>query len=142
MTKERYKSGHFLPKVKAAAKVRIGAWQVLTALCDRSEYDRPEVTITKKQIARITGLERKAIQRGLSALRERGVIAAIEGAEGGRGVAVTYRLNIVGEATETPETEPKKRPCPPDLFARWHKLHGMDEAIRRKRRYEGGEDIE
>jgi hypothetical protein len=142
MTTERYKSGHHLPRVKRAAKVRMGAWQVLSALGDRSEFDRPEVTITKMQIHKATGLERKAIQRGLAELRAKGVITAIDGAEGGRGVAVTYRLNIIADATEQTAQEQIKRKCPPELFSRWHKMHGLDEAIYRKNRYESGENIQ
>jgi DNA-binding transcriptional ArsR family regulator len=142
MTKERYKSGRHLPRVKRAAKVRLGAYLVLSALCDRSSYKRPEVTITKRQIANITGLERKAIQRGLSLLRERGVITAIEGLDGGRGMAVTYRLNIVGEDQGAGQTPDKVRKCPPQWTASWHKDRGIDYAMDRKRRYEAGEDFE
>ena len=140
MTKDRYKSGYHLPRVKKAAKVRMGEWQVLSALCDRSEYDRPEVTITKNQIHEITGLERKAIQRGLAGLRAKGVIEPILGFAGGKGVAVTYRLVIVGQGGET---QPQGNGAGGDFpsFEKWQHEQGgikrsFSDYLAEKKRYD------
>lgn len=142
MSGERYKSGRHLPAVKRAAGVRLGTWLVLAALCDRAEYDSPTVTITKDQISEITGLERKAVQRGLSKLRAKGVIVPTQGFAGGKGVAVTYTLEIIGQGAETATEKPERaRKCPPALVSKWHKFKGMAEALERKRRYEDGESV-
>ena len=60
-TKERYKSGQHLPRVKQAAGVRLGTYIVLSIMCDRSEYDRPEVTISKREISEKTTLCPKTV---------------------------------------------------------------------------------
>lgn len=140
MSGDRYKSGGHLPRVKSAAKVRMGEWQVLSALCDRSEYDRPEVTITKNQIHEITGLERKAIQRGLAGLREKGVIVPTQGFAGGKGVAVTYSLVIVGQGDNSqPQGESGAGDYP--SFTQWqHEQGGIKrnygDYLSDKKRYE------
>jgi len=76
---------------KSGAKYSVQA--ILMAMCSQSEFDRPMVTITKKQICHlIGGLHRIYIIRGLRTLEELGVIEVIANGQGGRGVAPTYLL--------------------------------------------------
>lgn len=105
--------------------------------------DRPEVTITKREIEAKTGLCKKTIKKALQHLRALKVIVPIKGFEGGSGVATTYRLCDLGQGdAEQPEVDEKGRKCPPKLFSEWHKRFGINEAFVRKARYEAGEDIE
>lgn len=123
MSDDVYKSGHHLPRVKHASGVRLGAWLVLAALCDRSSYKKPEVTITKAQISKITGLERKAVQRGLAKLRSKGVIEPIKGFAGGAGVATTYRLVVIGQGGELQPQEDAGEGIFPS-FEKWQDQQG------------------
>jgi len=103
--KDRYSHASHTYAVKRGASelgVRLGSRIVLDCLCDRAEFDRPQVTITKPQIVKHTGLERKAVQRGLQYLRELGVIDVLRGIEGGRGKAVTYALVVKGNKAKDP----------------------------------------
>lgn len=141
-TKERYKNGQYLPKVKQAAGVRLGTYIVLSIMCDRSEYDRPEVTISKREISEKTTLCPKTVKSALQYLRKIGAIVPIKGFAGGSGVATTYRLCIVGEGERSIDQLPKGRVCPPKMFSDWHRKLGIAEAMSRKKRYEAGEDLE
>lgn len=95
-------------RVIKSSKGRIAARMVLQCMCRRSEFDRPEVTITKNQISADTGLERKAIQRALRTLKAEGTIDAIANAEGGRGNATTYELiDIAPKETASTGPDPK-----------------------------------
>lgn len=106
MKKGSYSHGSHVHFVMKSSKARCGARSVLGVLCLRSEFDRPEVKITKDQLAEFTGLERKAVQKALRDLREEGVIVPIRNFEGGRGNAVTYRLEVVGQGdAETPKDD-------------------------------------
>ena len=87
--------------VLKSSKLRLAARIVLQHLCARADFKKPEVKITKPQIIRDTGLERKAVQKALAALRLEGTIQPIAHFEGGAGHAVTYRLCVVGEGAKT-----------------------------------------
>jgi hypothetical protein len=96
-----YSHASHTDKLKKSAKasgVRMGAMIVLQHLCARAEFDRPEVTITKPQMIRDLGLERKAVQSAVAKLRAVGVIVPIKGFEGGSGVPVTYTLVDIGNS--------------------------------------------
>lgn len=142
MTSPKYKSGQYLPRVKQAACVRLGVYIVLSIMCDRSEFDRPEVTITKREICEKTTLCAKTVKNALKHLRKIGAIVPIQGFQGGSGVATTYRLCIVGEGERPLDQIAQGRVCPPLVFAQWHRELGISEAMHRKRRYESGEDVE
>ena len=106
-------------------------------MCDRSEMDRPEVTISKREIEAKTGLCKKTIKKALQHLRALGVILPLKGFEGGSGVATTYRLCDLGQGdAKQPEVDGKGRKCPPKLFSEWHKHLGITAAMQRKERYE------
>lgn len=81
--------------------------------------------------------------RALSELRAEGSIVPIAGFGGGRGIATKYRLDVVGQGAAFVDPDAGKgRACPPQLFSRWHKMHGMDKAMEMKRRYVAGEAVE
>ena len=95
-----YSHGSHTLKVMKGSKARCGGRSVLSVMCMRSEFKKPEVTITKQQLANLTGLERKAVQRALVFLRDEGSIIPIAHFEGGSGHAVTYRLVALGQGAE------------------------------------------
>lgn len=98
---KNYSHASHTNRVLRSSVVRLGGRLVLQCLCRRAEFDRPDVTITKGQIGKDTGLERKAIQRALSNLRDEGSIVPVKDFVGGRGNAVTYKLVDVGPKEET-----------------------------------------
>lgn len=139
MARSDYSHGSHTTKVIRASRARCGARSVLLALIARAEYQKPEVTITKAQIARLTGLERKAVQKALVFLRSEKTIVPIAHFEGGRGNAVTYRLEIVGQGAETPDSNAgagPKRVLDPAEFGRIMKADGIDAAMAAKKAYE------
>ncbi len=95
-----YSHASHIAKVISGSKARCGGRSVLFAMCQRAEFSRPEVTITKAQLQKMTGLARKAVQYGLAKLRDEGSIVPIAHFEGGSGHAVTYRLVALGQAQE------------------------------------------
>lgn len=97
MPKDEYSHASHTLKVLKSSKARCGGRAVLSVMCMRSEFKKPEVTITKAQISKLTGLERKAVQRALVFLRDEGTIVPVAHFEGGSGHAVTYRLDVVGQ---------------------------------------------
>lgn len=92
-------SSHTL-KVMKGSKARCGGRSVLSVMCMRSEFNRPEVTISKSELIKLTGLERKAVQKALVFLRAEKSIVPIAHFEGGSGKAVTYRLDVIGQGAE------------------------------------------
>ena len=108
MRSDNYSHGSHTAKVLRSSKAKYGAFSVLSLLCHRAEYDKPEVTITKAQLSAVTGLERKAVQRALRDLRDAGSIVPIKHFEGGKGNAVTYQLVIVGQGGSEAEIDPQK----------------------------------
>jgi len=79
MAKGDYSHAKHTAAVVRGSKARCGKRAVLFALIHRAEFKRPEVTITKPQIEKLTGLERKAVQRALEWLRGEGVIVPVPG---------------------------------------------------------------
>jgi len=71
-------------------------WAVLEALCRLAEFDRPEVTVTKKQLQSEAKRGITQTKAGLKFLREEGTIVPIRNFQGGRGNATTYRLCVAG----------------------------------------------
>jgi hypothetical protein len=112
-------------------------------MCARAEYDRPETTVTREFLATRLGYTIKTVKGALRELRAEGSIVPIAGFAGGRGIATTYRLEVVGQGAAYVDPDAGKgRPCPPAIFSRWHRLHGMSAAMTMKKRYEAGETVE
>lgn len=128
--------------VITGSAARCSARMVLMEMCRRSEFDAPETTVTKAQLVRVLGFTLKTVKAALAELRAEGSIVPIKHFEGGRGNATTYRLDVVGQGAAVGDPEAGQgRPCPPAMFSRWHKLHGMSAAMTMKKRYEAGETI-
>ena len=89
-----YRRQTHLNSVLRASAARYTGWAILEALCRLSEFERPEVTITKDQLEREARRTLKCIKRGLQELRDEGTIVPVKNFAGGRGNAVTYRLCI------------------------------------------------
>ncbi len=89
-----YRPRAYMNAVLKASSATHSARHVLHVMCWRAEFDRPEVTITKPQIAEETGLHVKTIREGIRALRTEGSIEVIHNRRGGRGNAPTYRLLV------------------------------------------------
>ncbi len=100
MSKDNYSHAAHTLKVLKGSKARCGGRAVLSVMCMRAEFKKPEVTITKAQITSLTGLERKAVQRALAFLRDEGSIVPVAHFEGGSGHAVTYRLEALGQGSD------------------------------------------
>ena len=96
-------------RVMKGSKARCGARSVLSVMCMRSEFSKPEVTIAKSELIKLTGLERKAVQKALVFLRSEKSIVPIAHFEGGSGKAVTYRLDAIGQGAEQLEKPPQGR---------------------------------
>ncbi|MBD0864821.1 MAG: hypothetical protein GDA36_04010 [Rhodobacteraceae bacterium] len=85
----QYQPRRYLNRVPGASTSKHSARAVLMVLCWRAE-----VRITKRQIAKMTGLKRTCIGNALRFLKAEGSIDAVEHQRGGRGNAPTYRLMI------------------------------------------------
>jgi len=84
---------------KSGAKYSVQA--ILMAMCSRSEFDAPTVTITKAEIFfLIGGLHRRYIMGGLRQLEADGVIEVIKNGQGGHGIAPTYLLKVRRDGKE------------------------------------------
>lgn len=101
-----YKRQKHLNAVIACSGVHHAARHVLEVLCRISEFDRPEVTITKPQIQDETGLCPNTVRAALRALKARGLAQPIRNRKGGRGIAVTYRLTAMQD-----DASPAPRPA-------------------------------
>ncbi len=88
-----YRPRTHLNKVLAASFSTHSERHILLCLCWRAEFDRPEVTITKRQIAAMTGLSVGHIAASLRSLESEGSITVIRNRFGGRSRAPTYRLS-------------------------------------------------
>lgn len=105
----KYNHQSHTQSVLRSAPCKGNAKTLLAVMCIRSEFDAPEVTITKPQLIRWIGCDEKTVKRALRLLKDLGCIVPIRDLEGGRGNAVTYRLCVVGEAPEAPDTAPERR---------------------------------
>lgn len=106
---QKYSHASHIDKVLKASKApaRQVARAVLQEACRRAEFDKPETTFTREQIEKAIRAERKSVQRGLKFLKDEGSLLPIRKIEGGRGNAVTYRLQAIGQGGESaaPEVE-------------------------------------
>jgi hypothetical protein len=95
-------------KVLQASKATRAARAVLAEMCRSSEFNKPTVTITKPQLVDACRYSMKTIKEALKVLLEEGSIEGIMNQQGGRGVAPTYRLVVIGapapQYRETPKT--------------------------------------
>jgi len=80
--------------VLKASRSTHSARAVLLVMCWRAEFNRPEVTITKPQIADETGLSDWSIRKAIRQLESEGAIEVVRNRMGGRGKAPTYRLHV------------------------------------------------
>ncbi len=89
-----YRRESFTNAVLKAAPGNQVVVAVLMYMCKLSDFDRPEVTLTKSQIAQVTKLSHKSVQRAIKTLVSGGTLEIIDNARGGRGNAPRYRLLI------------------------------------------------
>ena len=89
-----YKPRTYMNAVLRASRSTHSARAVLLVMCWQSEFNRPEVTITKPQIAQETGLSDWSIRMAIRRLKSEGSIEVVRNRLGGRGNAPTYRLNV------------------------------------------------
>jgi len=80
--------------VLKASRSTHSARAVLLVMCWRADFNRPEVTITKPQIAEETGLDRRTVLRALRVLESEGTVEIVHNKLGGRGNAPRYRLRV------------------------------------------------
>lgn len=69
----------------------------LLAILWCAEFDRPEVTFTVQQIAEFAVCDETTAKRHIRELRKCNIITPIQNFAGGRGNAVTYRVNPQGQ---------------------------------------------
>ncbi len=92
----KYKrQSHLTAVAKSSGAKGVGV-NVLLYCCMMSEFDRPEVTVTKDQICDVVNAGRRAVAEGLKFLREEGTIKPKRGLLGGKHVPVTYELCVKG----------------------------------------------
>ena len=89
-----YKPRAHMNAVLNASSSTHSARLVLLVMCWRAEFNRPEVTITKPQIAEETGLDRRTVLRAIRLLESEGTVEIVHNKIGGRGNAPTYRLKV------------------------------------------------
>ena len=94
MSDDKYRPRKHLNAVMAASSGTHSMKYVLEYMCWCSEWDRPEVTITKQQLVDHFGIHVKTVQKALSSLKNEGSIEVIHNGLGGRGNAPRYRLLI------------------------------------------------
>ena len=80
--------------VLKASRSTHSARAVLLFMCWQADFNRPEVTITKAQIAEGTGLNRRTVLRALRVLESEGTVQIVHNKLGGRGNAPRYRLRV------------------------------------------------
>lgn len=120
-----------------SSKARNRARVVLLEAIRRASFGKPETTFTKEQIIETTGLCLRTVRMALCDLRGEGVLVPVRNFEGGRGKAVTYRIEIVGAASGS-ETKAKPEKLPIAVFSRWVTMHGYDKAREMQVNFERG----
>ena len=105
MSDGKYSHARHVHRVLKASKSRCAARTVLLEACRRADFGKPETTVTKSQIEEALGYDRKTIQRALKFLKDEGSLFPARNVEGGRGKAVTYRLQVIQD--ESPEAAPQ-----------------------------------
>lgn len=93
-----YRAKEFKNAVIADFTGKRGAAHILEVICAISQFDKPEATFTKKQLAERARCCSDTVRTHLRELRRLGVIVPLKGYSGGQGVATTYRLHAIGEA--------------------------------------------
>ena len=132
-----YRSRTHMNRVLAAAQVSLSEQQVLMVMCWQAEFDRPEVTISKPQIAAMTGRHVKTVQICLRRLINRGIIKVIYNGLGGRSRCPTYRLIVIHKGeSELPKGEsevPKgESGTPPSIDSIDSMSDGPPSAVRKR----------
>ena len=92
MSEETYRYRKYCNAVMAASSSKHSTKHVLRIMCWQSEFDRPDVTITKPQLASLAGIHTETVRVALRYLEAEGSIKVIYNGLGGRGNAPTYRL--------------------------------------------------
>ena len=97
----------FLNRVLDQSMATYGAFAVLEAMCRRSDFRCNEVTITAPQLVRSARRCDRTVRDAWRFLKAEGTIKPVRGADGGRGVAVTFQLNPLGgyEDETAPQTD-------------------------------------
>jgi len=104
--KKKYQPRKHINRVLEATKASYSVYSVLQALCHAAEFDRPEVTITRTQLEKAARRSRNTVLDALRFLKAEGTIVPIKNPEGGRGNAVTYKLQVIGHEAQAPAQEP------------------------------------
>jgi len=112
MSDGKYSHARHVDLVLKASKSRGAARTVLLEACRRADFGKPETTVTKNQLEEMLGYHRKTIKRALRFLKDEGSLWPVRNVEGGRGKAVTYRLQVIqdeaAEAAPQPGAEPEE----------------------------------
>ncbi len=95
-----YRPRAYMNAVLKASSATHSARHVLHVMCWRAEFDRPEVTISKPQIAEETRLGLWSIRMALRLLEREGSIAVIRNKFGGGWTAPTYRLLVAHQGSD------------------------------------------
>ena len=114
---EKYPRQSYLNKVLEQSKATHSARMVLQTMCWHSEFDKAEVTITRPQIQKITGLSRNTVLAAYKALKLEGSIVAVRNQVGGAGRATTYALRAIGQGADTAPDQGEGRAETSDLWA-------------------------
>jgi hypothetical protein len=119
----KYSHARHVDRVLKASKSRCAARTVLLEACRRADFGKPETTVTKNQLEEVLGYSRKTIQHALKVLKDEGSLLPVRNVEGGRGKAVTYRLQVIeamavaGVEDEVPEAAPQPGAEPDEVAA-------------------------
>jgi hypothetical protein len=108
----KYSHARHVDRVLKASKSRGAARTVLLEACRRADFKKPETTVTKNQLQEMLGYHRKTIQRALRFLKDEGSLLPVRNVEGGRGNAVTYRLQVIEAVAGVPDEAPEAAPQP------------------------------
>ena len=112
MSDGKYSHARHVDRVLKASKSRCAARAVLLEACRRAEFGKPETTVTKNQLQEVLGYNRKTIQHALKVLKDEGSLLPVRNVEGGRGKAVTYRLQVIEAVAGIPDGVPEAAPQP------------------------------
>lgn len=115
--REKYKRQSYLNKVMAQSRAKNGAALVLREMCWHSEFDRAEVTITRPQIQKLTGLGRSTVLRAYKFLKAEGSIVAVRNQVGGAGRATTYALRAIGQGADAAPEAQEGRGEQPEIWS-------------------------
>ena len=112
MSDGKYSHARHVDRVVKASKSRCAARTVLLEACRRADFKKPETTVTKNQLEEMLGYSRKTIQRALQFLKDEGSLWPVRNVQGGRGNAVTYRLQVIEAVAGVPDEAAEAAPQP------------------------------